>query len=95
MSSSSDGGVDGGADVRAEMRAFVEDNFLYLHPDLELGDGDDLLKAGIVDSLGFVELVEEVEARYAVPVQDTDIIEENFGSIDAIAAYVASKRASS
>lgn len=81
--------------VRPEMRAFIEDNFLYLQPDVELGDGDDLLKAGIVDSLGFVELVEEVEARYGVQVQDVDITEENFGSIDAIARYVEGKRAAS
>jgi acyl carrier protein len=75
------------------MRAFIEDNFLYLQPDVELGDGDDLLKAGIVDSLGFVELVEEVEARYGVHVQDVEITEENFGSIDSIARYVEGKRA--
>lgn len=78
--------------VRAEMRTFIEDNFLYIHPEVKLSDGDDLLKAGIVDSLGFVELVEEVEARYNVPVADAEITEENFGSIDAIATYVEAKR---
>ena len=76
----------GGEDVRKEMRAFIEDNFLYLDPDAELADDQDLLAAGIVDSLGFVELVEEVQARYAIGVQDVEITEENFGSIDAIAA---------
>ena len=48
---------------------------------------------GIVDSLGFVEIVEEVEARYAVGVQDVEITEENFGSVDAISRYVERKRA--
>lgn len=81
--------------TRAEVRAFIEENFLYMHPDLELGDGDDLLKAGIVDSLGFVELVEEIEARYGVPVADVEITEENFGSIDAIATYIRDKRSAS
>ena len=28
-------------DVRGEMRAYIEENFLYLHPDVELKDGDD------------------------------------------------------
>ena len=83
---------DGGDEVRKEMRAFIEDNFLYLDPDAELADDQELLAAGIVDSLGFVELVEEVEGRYAVGVQDVEITEENFGSIDAIAAFVAGKR---
>jgi acyl carrier protein len=80
------------SDVRGDMRAYIEENFLYLHPGVELNDGDDFLTLGIVDSLGFVELVEEVQARYGVAVEDVEITEENFGSIDAITAYVERKR---
>ena len=79
-------------DVRAEMRDYIEENFLYLHPGVELKDQDDFLTLGIVDSLGFVELVEEVQSRYGVTVDDVDITEENFGSIDAIVGYVERKR---
>ena len=86
---------DGLEEVRTGMRAFIEDNFLYLDPDADLADGQDLLAAGIVDSLGFVELVEEVESRYGVGVQDIEITEENFGSIDSIVRYVERKRAES
>jgi len=85
--------ADGVEDVRKEMRAFIEDNFLYLDPDATLADDQELLAAGIVDSLGFVEIVEEVEARYAVGVQDVEITEDNFGSVEAIARYVERKRA--
>ena len=79
--------------VLAELRTFVTDNFLYLHPDVDLDDGDDLLAMGIIDSLGFVELVEEVQARYDVTVDDLDITEENFGSLAAMASYVCRKQA--
>ena len=79
--------------MRKEIRAFIEENFLYMHPDLELADGDDLLALGVIDSLGFVELVEEVQSRYGITVEDVEITEENFGSIDAIAAFVERKRA--
>jgi acyl carrier protein len=79
-------------DVRAEMRDYIGENFLYLHPGVELKDQDDFLTLGIVDSLGFVELVEEVQSRYGVTVDDVDITEENFGSIDAIVGYVERKR---
>ena len=79
-------------DVRGEMRSFLEENFLYMHPGVELKDGDDFLALGIIDSLGFVELVEEVQARYGLTIDDVEITEENFGSIDAIAQFVASKR---
>ena len=81
-------------DVRSELRSYIEENFLYLHPELELKDDDQFLTLGIVDSLGFVELVEEVQARYGITVEDVEITEENFGSIDAIVAYVERKRSS-
>jgi acyl carrier protein len=80
-------------DVRKQMRGFIEDNFLYLRPDVELGDGDDFLALGVIDSLGFVELVEEVQSRFGIAIEDVEITEENFGSIDAIAGYVERKRA--
>jgi acyl carrier protein len=78
--------------VRAEMRGFIEDNFLYLSPEVDLHDADDFLALGIIDSLGFVELVEEVQARYGVAIDDIEITEENFGSIEAVAQFVERKR---
>jgi acyl carrier protein len=80
------------ADVRAAMRSFLAENFLYMHPNVELKDGDDFLALGIIDSLGFVELVEEVQSRYGLTIDDVEITEENFGSIDAIAQFVAAKQ---
>jgi acyl carrier protein len=78
--------------VRREMREFVEESFLYMHPDLELTDDEDLLAKGVIDSLGFVELVEEVQSRYGLAVQDVEITEQNFGSINAIATFVERKQ---
>ncbi len=85
---------DSNGDIRGELRAYVEENFLYLEPEIELGDADDFLSMGIIDSLGFVELVEEVQSRFGMVIEDVEITEENFGSIGAIAAYVERKRAS-
>lgn len=85
--------TDGAADVRDQVRQYVQDNFLYLRPDVTLKDEDALLALGIIDSLGFVELVEEVQVRYGIAVQDVDITEENFGSVHAIARYVEGRRA--
>ena len=79
--------------VRKDLLTYVEENFLYLKPDVEIGPTDDLLALGVIDSLGFIELVEEVQARYGVEVADVEVTEQNFGSIDAIADYVGRKQA--
>jgi acyl carrier protein len=81
-------------DVRGEMRSFMEENFLYMRPDVELSDDDQFLALGVIDSLGFVELVEEVQSRYGLAIEDVEITEENFGSIEAIAKFVAAKQSS-
>jgi acyl carrier protein len=81
-------------DIRKDMRAYIQENFLYMAPEVELEDADDILALGIVDSLGFVELVEEVQSRFGMVVEDVEITEENFGSIDAIAGFVERKRTS-
>ena len=80
------------ADVREQIREFIEANFMYLEPGMELKDGDQLLELGLVDSLGFVEIVTEVQERFGVVVEDIEITEENFGSVDGIVAFVAAKR---
>ena len=80
------------ADVVVHLRNYVKENFLYLHPDVELDDDADLLAAGVIDSLGFVELVEEVQSHFGVEVADIEITEENFGSINAIARFVERKQ---
>jgi acyl carrier protein len=79
-------------DVRSDIRAYVEENFLYLHPGLELRDDDDFLTLGIVDSLSFVELVDEIESRYGIAIDDVEITEQNLGSIDAITTFVTRKQ---
>lgn len=82
--------VDGA--VARDVRAFIQESFLYMRPGLELKDDDDLLGQGIVDSLGFVELVEEVQTRYGITIEDVEITEENLGSVSAIVRFVSAKR---
>ena len=85
-------GMDGGG-TRDEVRQFVKAVAVYLRPDQELRDDDDLLALGAIDSLGFVELVDEVQSRYGISVEDLDINEDNFGSVTAITRYVEQRRA--
>lgn len=78
--------------VTQELRAYVEENFLYMHPNAELTNDEDMLAKGVIDSLGFIEIVEEIQRRYSIEVRDIEITEENFGSINAIAQFVTAKQ---
>jgi acyl carrier protein len=81
------------AETLTRLRAFIQENFLYLRPEgFTLADDDRLLERGVIDSMGVVELLAFVEAEFGVTADEDEITETNFGSIQAIASFIASKR---
>lgn len=78
--------------IIARLRDFVEENFLYMRPDFELRNDQSLMGNGIVDSMGVMEMIQFLEEEFGVEVDDADITEENLGSVDAIAEFVAARK---
>src|SRR5262245_36228406 len=58
-----------------------------------LGDHDDLLESGILDSVGILDLVAHLETTFGIAVTDDDLVPENFRSVASLAAFVQAKRA--
>jgi acyl carrier protein len=79
------------ADVISRTRAFIQENFLYMRSDIEFGDDDLLLKRGIVDSMGVVEVLEFLTEEFEVTIEDDEVTEENLGSLNATARFVFNK----
>jgi acyl carrier protein len=52
---------------------------------------ENLLLSGLVDSLGVMRLVGFIEKSYGFKVPAADVKLSNFQTLDAIAAYVASR----
>lgn len=46
---------------------------------------------GIFDSMGFVMLINFIEETFAIKAKDSELLEDNFESINAIASFVESK----
>lgn len=78
--------------LRRELHEFIRETFLQLRPALIIGDTDDLVEKGVLDSLAFVELITEIQNRYNVTIQDVDVTAENFGTVAAMARYVSERR---
>lgn len=51
-----------------------------------------LFKEGFFDSMGFVSLISFIEEKYQIQINDNDLVEENFESINAIAQFISSKQ---
>ncbi len=78
--------------IRARVRLFLDENFLYMRPNFELSDDDRLLERGVVDSMGVAEMVTFLEDEFGVTTSDEDITEANLGSLNAIGRFVSRKR---
>ena len=53
----------------------------------------DLLATGRLDSVGFVELLVQLEKRFGLRVELDDVEVEHFRSLAAIAAFITERRA--
>jgi acyl carrier protein len=46
---------------------------------------------GIFDSMGFISLINFIEEKFAIRAEDSELLEENFESINAISNFVSRK----
>lgn len=70
-----------------EIEAFVAEQFPTAG---DLSREVDLFDAGVIDSIGVVELIAYVESRYAVALPDEALLSQEFGTIAGMARVVAS-----
>jgi acyl carrier protein len=59
---------------------------------LPLSNDASLLRGGILDSLSLLRLVVFLEERFELTVDETDLLPENFDSVDTICAYLRARQ---
>ena len=57
----------------------------------KISDDTMIFKEGILDSMGLVTLISYLEEEFNIQTEDTDLVENNFESVNAIADFVLSK----
>lgn len=77
--------------IEEQVRQYIAENFLFSDDGYSLPDEASFLQEGIVDSTGVLELIMFVEERFAISVQDDEVLPENFDSVSTLACYVRRK----
>lgn len=78
--------------VEPPIREFIAKNLLYSEEGFNYADDASLLREGIIDSLGVVELVTFLQAHFGLKVDQNEVRPENFDSVARLAAYVRRKQ---
>lgn len=73
-----------------QLKQKVSDINLELNPN-EVPENVGLLKTGIIDSFGFVELVVFIEQSFGLTLDDDDLNDSNFASLSALADFIQRK----
>ncbi|RLD07042.1 MAG: acyl carrier protein [Chloroflexi bacterium] len=78
--------------VENRIRQFLIENFVLSDQVDEMGFDESLLEKGVIDSTGVLELVFFLEEQFGIEVDTSEVLPENFDSINRLAAYVRQKQ---
>lgn len=57
----------------------------------DFNDTTDFIKAGIVDSIGIIKFILELESRFDIEITETDIESNEFRSVQGVIAMIKRK----
>ena len=76
--------------IREEVKKYIQQATFV---DKEKIKNDSLIfKEGYFDSMGFVVLITYLEENFGIKTNDSDLVEENFESINAISDFIVRKK---
>ena len=58
----------------------------------QLGRQENIFDSGIIDSLGFVNLIGFISQAFEIEFEPEDLIEDNFQSLEKIAEFILQKK---
>jgi len=74
------------------IRNFIQSELVKEKARYPLQDDDNLIEKGVIDSLGIMKLLTYLEETFSVTISDDELIPDNFETVDAISAFLASKQ---
>jgi acyl carrier protein len=81
---------DSVVDVKEKVRAFVLE-YAAGKGLTEVKDDEPLLTNNIIDSLGSFRMIAFLEETFPLTIEDTDMVPENFQTLNDVESFVASK----
>lgn len=75
--------------IQEKIKQFIL-NTSYISED-QVNNDTLIFAQGIMDSMGFISIIEFIEENFAITIADDELVEANFESILAIAGFISRK----
>jgi acyl carrier protein len=76
-------------EIKDKIRQYIIDE-TYASPD-QVKDDSKIFEEGLFDSMGFILLISFIEENFSIKAKDSELLESNFESLNAMADYVTRK----
>jgi acyl carrier protein len=76
-------------DAKLAIKEFIsETSFIDIS---KIKDESLIFREGLFDSMGFISMISFIEEKFGIQVKDTELVDENFESVNAIYGYLLKK----
>jgi acyl carrier protein len=76
--------------VEQEIRRYIIENILYVDAD-NLDENTPFHESGILDSMGFLELITFMEKKFEIKISDSELDPENFATLRKMSSFLEEK----
>ena len=80
-----------GNEIKVILRKFIAESFLPSAGLNSFADTESFMEKGIIDSTGVLELLEFVEDKFKIIVEDEEVIPDNLDSLNKITSFIERK----
>jgi acyl carrier protein len=78
-------------DIRQDIERFIVEDLMLADSNTKLDPDSSLLDRGVLDSLSLLRLINFIEERLGVTVEDDEVLPENFQTLNVTVAFVEGK----
>ena len=75
-------------EIEETVRRFIISELMLGERDEHLEDTFSLIENGVLDSLGIMRLIQFIEEKFSISIEDEDILPENFENIESISQFI-------
>jgi acyl carrier protein len=76
--------------IRNRVRDFILANFVF-EENSHVGEDQSLLRSGVLDSTGILELIAFVQKEFHLELDDSELVADNFDTINRVTEFVLRK----
>lgn len=79
-------------DVETAVERFIVDEIMLGDSNTKINPNESLISSGVLDSLALLRLIAFLEEQMGVTVDDSEVIPENFETINEIKSFIEKKK---